>query len=370
MVRSLLSFAAVVALLGQQVIGAPAEKRQGWGNWCTPEQQQKNVRVSFASLTPAQRKAYTDAVNCVHSQPSQLNNAQYPAAVNKYQDYAVIHVERTSQVHLSGYFLTWHRNYLHLFEHDLRTTCGYKGPFPYWDFAATADQGNLVTSAVFDGSEYSLSGNGAPNGTAPIALGPSLVVPHGTGGGCVTTGPFKDWILTLGYIDPLFLISGQPLPPTAYNYNASCLIRDLNQYVDSTYCNTALVEQTVHSASAADLENNMNGVIGGSTLGVHSAGHFTVGGFMDSIHVSVQDPVWWALHANIDRIYTSWQAANPAIADQLYGTMTANNAPPSANVTLDSLEPDWGYFQGSVPVRDLIYTNAGPFCYTYDHLYT
>lgn len=211
MVRSLLSFAAAALVLGQQVIGAPTEKRQGWGNWCTPEQQQKNMRVSFASMSQDQRKAYTDAVNCIHSQPSNLDPAQFPAAVNKYQDYAVTHVNRTSQVHLSGYFLTWHRYYLQLFEQDLRSTCGYTGPFPYWDFGATADQGNLVTSAVFDGSAYSLSGNGAPNGTAPIALGPSLVVPHGTGGGCVTSGPFADWTLTIGVSIHDLLINGSQL---------------------------------------------------------------------------------------------------------------------------------------------------------------
>lgn len=147
------------------------------------------------------------------------------------------------------------------------------------------------------------------------------------------------------------------------------MIRDLNSYVAQTYTTYAEVLNTTHSPDAAALEYNLNGVIGGSSLGVHSAAHFTVGGFMNSIHVSVQDPVWWALHANIDRIYTSWQANNPDVADQLYGTMTANNAPPSANVTLDTIEPDWGYFDSSsIPVKDLISTTSGPFCYQYDQL--
>lgn len=167
----------------------------------------------------------------------------------------------------------------------MRQTCGYKGPLPYWDFAETAASG-LTNSVVFDGSEYSLSGNGVASGNAPIALGPSLVVPHGSGGGCITSGPFKDWVQTLGYIDPLFLISGQPLPANAYNYNASCITRDLNQYVANTWTNLTDVLNTVASPDAASLEYNLNGVIGGSSLGIHSAGHFTIGGFMDSIHVS------------------------------------------------------------------------------------
>ena len=71
----------------------------------------------------------------------------------------------------------------------------------------------------------------------------------------------------------------------------------------------------------------------------------------------------------IDRVFTSYQAANPAIADQTADTMTAANIPPSANVTLTSIEPDWGYFQmDPIMVGELMSTTAGPFCYTYDTL--
>lgn len=364
MVR-LFAFTTAAALLAQHATAAPALSRRSDDCQGQCSSDQVSTRVSFSSMPPEERKAYTDAINCIHSQPSNLDNAQYPAAVNKYQDYAVVHTEKTGQVHLSGFFLTWHRYFLSLFEKDLRDTCGYQGRFPYWDFAATVD--DLETSVEFNGDEYSMSSNGAPNGTDPIILGPALTIPHGSGGGCIESGPFKDWTATLGFIDPLFLVSGQPLPNTTYNYNASCLIRDLNSYVAQTYTNYDLVETTAHSANASDLEFNLNGVIGGSSLGVHSAAHFTVGGFMSSIHVSVQDPIWWMLHTNIDRIYASYQINNPEMAYDLYGTETANNAPPSPNVRLDTIEPDWGYFDSSsIPVRDLLNITSGPFCYQYD----
>lgn len=364
--KCLAPFIVASSVLAQHAFAAPAKRYTEWTDVCNSDNIQ--TRVSFADMEPEQRKAYTDAINCIHDQPSNLDQTQYPAAINKYQDYAVVHVERTGQVHLSGFFLTWHRYFIHLFEKDLRETCGYQGSLPYWDFSATVD--DLQTSTVFDGSEYSLGSDGAPNGTAPIALGPTLVIPHGSGGGCMKSGPFADWTATIGYIDPLFLISGSPLPNNTYAYNSSCLTRDLNSYAAQTWTNYAEVINTTHAPDAATLEYDMNGVIGGSSLGVHSAAHFTVGGFMSSIHVSVQDPVWWALHTNIDRIYTSWQANNPDIASQLFGTETANNAPPSANVTLDTIEPNWGYFDSSsIPVRDLISTTDGKyFCYTYDDL--
>lgn len=185
---------AVATLLAATGLAAPTSKR----HYGACSNDHAEVRVSFASMPPQERKAYTDAINCIHSKPSSLDKNQFPAAVNRYQDYAVVHVQKTGQVHLSGFFLTWHRYFLHLFEKDLRETCGYSGRFPYWDFSATAN--NLQSSAVFDGSEFSMSSDGKANGTDPIALGANLVIPHGSGGGCIKSGPFADWVATLGYI--------------------------------------------------------------------------------------------------------------------------------------------------------------------------
>lgn len=364
---------AATAAIASSAWAAPAphkEWNQDWNhewenNWkgqCQPWNVQ--TRVSYSSLSQWEKKSYIAGIQCIQSKPSNLDRNQFPAAVNRYQDYSTIHVSQTNKVHLSGFFLTWHRYYLYLFEKDMRQNCGYRGRFPYWDFSVPGD---ITKDPIFDGSDTSLSGNGAPNGTAPIALGPSLVIPHGSGGGCVTSGPFKNWMPTLDFISPLSLVSGQPLPQSAYDYKPQCLVRDLNQYVKDTYETAALVSKTVQSRSAAELELNFNSVIGGSSLGVHSGGHFSVGGFMSSIHVSVQDPSWWALHTMIDHVYTSWQIRNPDIATQLFGTQTANNAPPSPNVTLDTIEPGWGYFESAaIPVRNLINTKGGPFCYQYD----
>ena len=79
------------------------------------------------------------------------------------------------------------------------------------------------------------------------------------------------------------------------------------------------------------------------------------------------DPIWWPLHTFLDNIYTSWQIRHPDIANVTYGTETAVNLPPSANVTLNTIEPDWGYFQmDPIAAGELISTTSGPFCYRYD----
>jgi tyrosinase len=331
------------------------------------------VRVDFDDMPPEERQAYTDAVLCLMDQPSQLNPALYPAAVNRYMDYAVTHVNRTKNVHLDAYFLTWHRYYLWLYENDLRNICGYWGRFPYWNWPATAD--NLTGSAIFDGSEYSMSGDGIFNDTGPIVLAPAtnttpaFTIPHGSGGGCISSGPFAYMETVMAPIPISVLIEGEDLPPTAFDYVPSCLTRDLNTFSAQTWCNQTAVIQAVHAPDADTLDVLLNGVIGGTSLGLHSGAHFTMGSPASNIFVSAMDPIWYPLHTYLDKIYYSWQMNNPSVASDLTGTMTALDLPPSDTVTLQSIEPDWGYFQlESIQVGELISTTAGPFCYTYDYI--
>ncbi|KIY02238.1 uncharacterized protein Z520_02376 [Fonsecaea multimorphosa CBS 102226] len=364
MPHSLLTFFTAAAFLFSSFGSAAPSRHVGRGDSsCTPDN--IRTRVDFNGMAAADRKAYTDAVKCLMVQPSQLDPVQYPAAISRYMDYAVIHVNRTQYVHLDAFFLTWHRYFLWLYETDLQETCGYSGAFPYWDFAATASDPHAFP--IFDGSDYSMSGDGIYNDTGPITLGAQLTIPHGTGGGCVTTGPFANMTAPLKFIDPTQLTTGT-LPADAFSYNEICLMRDLNAYVSQTYTNTTELVAAAHATNASNFELLLNGVIGSASLGIHSGAHFSVGGQMDSIHVSAQDPVWYPLHTMIDRVYWSWQTTYPEMADQLDGsTGTALNTPPSPVVTLDSIEPDWGYFQlDPITVRELISTTAGPFCYQYD----
>lgn len=330
---------------------------------CT--EQNMKIRQDFDSMAPEERKAYTDAVKCIASYPSQLDQTLYPAAINRYMDYAVIHVNRTREVHLDGFFLTWHRYFLHLFETDLQEMCGYTGSFPYWNWPATAS--NLHGSAVFDGSEYSMSGDGTYEDSGPIVLAPTFQLPKGSGGGCVTSGPFANWTTTMAVIPISNIILGLPLPPTAFQLNESCLTRDLNTFVAETWCNQTALEQCLEADDPATFDSLINGAFGGAGLGLHSGAHFTLGAPASSIYVSVMDPIWWPLHTFLDNIYTSWQTRHPDIANVTYGTETAVNTPPSPNVTLSTVEPDWGYF-GMDPIMagELISTTSGPFCYKYD----
>lgn len=78
---------------------------------------------------------------------------------------------------------------------------------------------------------------------------------------------------------------------------------------------------------------------------------------------SAGDPAFYHHHGMVDRIWWIWQNREYAIS----GTSTFMDRPKSANVTLDYLI-DVGYAngnRGSVALRDLMSTTAGPFCYVY-----
>lgn len=385
MVKSILSLAvAALSLVPSLVVAAPtdAERRHHaasyfpvvdqWikdqcpGKWnYTCNDHNMKIRKDFSTMAPAERKAYTDAIKCLRSKPSQLDQTIYPAATDRYMDYAVTHVNRTKVVHLDAFFLTWHRYFLHLFENDLAHTCGYHGSFPYWNWPATAD--NLTGSAVFNGDEYSMSGDGEFTNNDPIVLAPGFALPHGSGGGCIKSGPFKGWTTTMADIPITVILAGLPLPPTAFQLNETCLTRDLNTFVAKTWTNYTDLTAALTAANPSDFNDQINGVLGGTSLGLHSGAHFTVGSPGSSLFVSPMDPIWWPLHTMLDHVYTSWQMRHPDQVNVVFGTLTAANQPPSANGTLDSVEPDWGYFDHSAhTIGELLSTTSGPFCYKYD----
>ena len=100
----------------------------------------------------------------------------------------------------------------------------------YWDWGADAE--SMEHSPVFDGSDTSLSGNGV---YIPKQLGIKVSIgnytpvflPPGTGGGCVTSGPFRKYQVNMG---PSYLsvpggnIVGRSNP---LDYNPRCMTRDL-----------------------------------------------------------------------------------------------------------------------------------------------
>jgi tyrosinase len=77
----------------------------------------------------------------------------------------------------------------------LRNECGYKGYQPYYNWSWWAK--DPKSSPFFDGSATSMSGDGEfipgrDYSCFPFETPCLMHLEPGTGGGCVTSGPFKE----------------------------------------------------------------------------------------------------------------------------------------------------------------------------------
>jgi len=90
-----------------------------------------------------------------------------------------------------------------------------------------------------------------------------------------------------------------------------------------------------------------------------------MGGDGTDLYSSVNDPVFWLHHAMLDRIYWIWQTLHPREANEVTGTLTLSNKPPTRNATID--EPlVLGVNGKTVKIRDVLNTLGGsPLCYIY-----
>ncbi|KAH8666468.1 hypothetical protein BX600DRAFT_497278 [Xylariales sp. PMI_506] len=328
------------------------------------------VRKPWGSLSKKQRKAYTDAVLCLQKLPAKTPTSLVPGVRSRYDDFVATHINQTLTIHYTGNFLAWHRWFTWTYEQALINECGYTGAQPYWNWALYAN--DPTSSPIFDGSDYSMGSNGAniPN-KGPIALTlpgyPDVLLPAGTGGGCVTSGPFKDMVVNLGPVN-MPLNNGTVLTGTGFEYNPRCLKRDISKAVNTAYANaTSIVNLILQNNNIANFQLAMQGIPGSGSIGVHGGGHYTIGGDPSGdVFVSPGEPVFYLHHGMIDLVWWVWQLLDfPHRHYAIAGTNTFLNLPPSADTTLDDII-DLGYAGGGpITIRQLMSTTDGPFCYTY-----
>ncbi|KAH8651636.1 hypothetical protein BGZ60DRAFT_473728 [Tricladium varicosporioides] len=329
------------------------------------------IRREFGSLAPSERKAYTDAVLCLMNKTELTPRSLIPGVRNRFDDFVAAHQNQTPFIHYSGTFLGWHRYYVWEYEKALREECGYQGYQPYWDWPKWMNAPQ--DSPIFDGSPYSMSDRGEfiPGHPGlslvppPGSGNPTINIPAGYGGGCVTKGPFANMTVNLG---PIGLSTGVPGPDGGFGYNPRCLKRDVGPWPSQTWCNyTRIFTLMAQTPTIKDFLDNLMGPAGSGDLGPHGGGHFTIAGDPGAdVFTSPGDPAFYLHHGQVDRMWTLWQALDPSTRQYaLSGTNTMLNNPPSANTTLDDVI-NLGYAGGvPLPIRDVMSTTKGPFCYIY-----
>ncbi|OJD18660.1 hypothetical protein AJ78_01356 [Emergomyces pasteurianus Ep9510] len=352
-----------------------------WGkrtHRCTPDK--LTIRKEWRFLSKAERRNYIQAVYCLQSKPSLFTAEEAPGSKNLFDSFSVVHITKTQFIHGNFNFLAWHRYFVWAYEKALREECGYHGVSPYWEWGF--DVHDPQKSAVFDGSPYSLGSNGAPLPhreptyrllpPPPLPQTESRVFPAGTGGGCVMFGPFSDLTSNLG---PVALPGGDINNPL--RYNPRCLMRDMSPYVGQHYTAFNWSTWTIEESKDIDgFQSRLAGAPGNhdqksfplNFFGVHGGGHVFLGGMTgqhSDFYSSPQEPAFFLHHGQIDRLWSIWQWLDfGERRDAIYGTLSLANIPPTRNGTLDDII-DVGPLAPPIPVRDVMSTIDGPFCYFY-----
>jgi tyrosinase len=326
-----------------------------------------SIRREFRNMSNSDRRSFTTAAECLmNTPPTRMPTDQankYPGIKSRHDEYVATHINMTYHIHATADFLAWHRHFIHNYEQDLRNLCGYTGALPYWNWALDASAPQ--DSPLFNGDEYSMGSNGQfiPDRPNVYLYTQSVDMPAGTGGGCVTQGPFTNCTLNLGPLDSPTVQNVH----SDYEYNPRCLHRDLNAFFTAQYNSFAnITDLLLQSIYLEDFQNRMQGYFPGDAFGAHGGGHWAVGGDMADFHSSPADPIFFLHHGMIDKTWTDWQNLDIyRRQDIIIGTSTMGNEPPSAAMTLNDII-SFGFVTDDIVFRDLMDTFAGGYCYRYE----
>ena len=219
--------------------------------------------VEFRELSTAQKQSYWDAVKCLRQSPSKF----FPGTIQtRWEDLVDVHAQASPQIHNTAQFLPWHRYFLSVYYNILETECQYNGPGVYWDW--TVDSQAPDRSTIWD--DYGKRTRGCVYIPAVGYLNTNLPWKH-----CVA----RRWIQRS---------ANEPALMGSY-YSASAI--------------SFIVSNNKYDSFRQALES-----------GPHNNVHEGIGGDMNDLTSSPNDPMFFAHHQNIDRLWAKWQKLHPSVA--------------------------------------------------------
>ena len=286
----------------------------------TPTQPAIRVRKSIYDLTPDELQRLTNAFNVIRANGTYQQFVDSHAMTMMTQTlYPGESGTQRNAAHRGPVFGPWHREAVWELEAALRAVDPTVS-LPYWPFEQDAGQG---TPRIFSAAYFGSDGNRAQNDR-------------------VTDGPFASWNIVRRIArDP----DGATTLPTQAQVNA---LMSIPNYDTGSYS----------EFSQNSFRNALEGWVGPNTdRNMHNRVHSYIGGDMsgsNGMNRIVNDPVFWMLHANVDRIYWQWQQIH---GENVY--VPAGTAPPShgLNDTMQFLN------RSMTPAQVLDTDNMG---YTYE----
>ncbi len=275
------------------------------------------VRKNVLDLTPREKSEFVHAVKT-------LKNAYTPGSkVSIYDQFVVTHVEAmglmpqfaptgpaagVDAAHENDGFLPWHREFLREFEALLRSV-NPKVTVPYWDWTDLKGL-NVMLQNDFLG----------PNGQGGDVAVPNLGVFHG---GLVQSGYFSQangWVLNPEINVSVFTgqsygssLSRYVLGPSADHViseedQANVLALDDYEKFRLALEGFIRVDDKGNQTPVTypDMHNYVHGLIGGGYLDPNTGSPVMLA-IMANVPSSPYDPLFWPLHANVDRLWAEWQ---------------------------------------------------------------
>ncbi len=231
-----------------------------------------DIRKDQSTLTGQERLDFVDAVK-------QLKTRFRPGAtISIYDEYVNAHYQAmlSGAIHDGPVFFPWHRAFLRNFELDLQAIHP-KVTIPYWDFTVDNQPDSSLWASDFMG------GNGDP-----------------TANGIVRDGPFRQGEWRLEFDGPDLrrqFGSFVPTLPTAAQVQTALQIErydtppyDVGSPVNLSFRN--FMAGWNHPTAEPEMHNRVHNWVGGSML----------------TETSPNDPVFWLLHADLDRIWAQWES--------------------------------------------------------------
>jgi tyrosinase len=252
------------------------------------------LRKNQVNLTATEKTAFVNAVLALKNNvPSKMGLA------SRYDDYVQVHMNSMMAMtdttpgwaHMGPAFLAWHREFLRHFELDLQNIDSTV-TIPYWDWTVNQDPqgpGSPFTND-FMGGDGDRRSNGKVN-TGPFAF------PSGN-----WTLNVKDNPGDVDYLRRAFHSVVPTLPtPVQLEVALSETVYDISPWSES---------------SASGFRNRLEGWIATGNgpndrpPQLHNRVHEWVGGTMEGM-TSLNDPIFWLNHCNIDRQWATWQPRHP-----------------------------------------------------------
>lgn len=314
----------------------------------------KNLINGDGTITPELeefKQALIDLKNPV-ANPSLIAGAQADGAESRFDDFVWIHynlmvghagmgITGPHDGHRGPGFFPWHREYIKRFEAELQTVSGNPDlTIPYWDFTVAQESGDpgYPFIANFIGGD----GSDAQNDE-------------------VTNGPFAEangWQLNLEALDPagdqVELKPGAPFPlrrrfgeqtggqglptPTHVRNGLQIATYDVSPW-------------NRNSDGGVSFRNVIEGYDGPGEI--HNIIHQWVGGSLFP-STSPNDPVFWLLHCNVDRLWAVWMQKHPGVAQYLPTGMHGPVDPHGLIRLNDDMTSLSDYFGGATTPADLL----------------